>query len=257
MKRLSNLLVLFMLLICMNMMLCANAIAAGNPHFDSTPAKAINADAKAIVSGYINAIGGIDAIKKVNSTNATGTLSVQGMSLDVTQKRMTPNKTAQTVIMNGQTVGKTVFNGTKGYQEQMGNHTDMTDDQVADMKLQTGIIPQADYLTNSAYKLSVLGTEKVNNADAYKLLITTPSGKADTEFYDVATKLLVKQIVSRTINGQNAMATYEFSDYKKAGDVMLPSKLSLMLASGGMNQSIDIMLTDIKVNEGVTDADFQ
>ena len=38
---------------------------------------------------------------------------------------------------------------------------------------------------------------------------------------------------------------------------MLPYKLSLTLAAGAMNQSVDIILTDIKVNEGVTDADFQ
>ena len=67
----------------------------------------------------------------------------------------------------------------------------------------------------------------------------------------------MNQFVSRSMNGQNAMATYEFSDYKKTGDVMLPYKLSLMLGAGSMNQSIDITLTDIKVNEGVSAADFQ
>ncbi len=256
MKKLANSFFLFVLAVCLNTMLVTNVQAAG-----FTPEKAHskmpNPDGKTVVSDYIKAIGGIDAVKKLNSTNATGTLSVQGMSLDVTQKQMAPNKTAQIVVMNGQTVGKTIFDGTKGYQEQMGNRMDMTDDQTADMKLQTTIVKQVDYLSNPNYKLSVLGTEKVNNADAYKLLVTMPSGKADTEFYDVASKLLVKQIISRNMNGQDAVVTYDFGDYKKAGDVMLPYKLSLSIASGAMSQSIDITLTDIKVNEGVTDADFQ
>ncbi len=256
MKKLSNLFLLFVLAVCLNGLFFTN-VQAGGFKAGKTQKEAPNPDGKTVVSDYIKAIGGVDAIKKLNSTNATGTLSVQGMSMDVTQKRMAPNKTAQTIIMNGQTAAKTVFNGTKGYQEQMGNRMDMTDDQMADMKLQTAIIPQVDYLSNSNYKLNVLGTEKVNNADAYKLLVTMPSGKSDTEFYDVASKLLVKQIISRTMNGQDAMATYEFSDYKKAGDVMLPYKLSLSIASGAMSQAIDITLTDIKVNEGVTDADFQ
>lgn len=256
MKKLLNSFLLLLLAVCLNTMLVANVQAAGFTQ-DNTQNKMPNPDGKTVVSDYIQAIGGVDAVKKLNSTSSTGTLSVQGMSLDVTQKRMAPNKTSQVIVMNGQTVGKTVFNGTKGYQEQMSNRMDMTDDQMADMKLQTAIIPQVDYVSNSNYKLSVLGTEKVNNADAYKLLVTMPSGKADTEFYDVASKLLVKQIISRSMNGQDAMATYEFSDYKKVGDVMLPYKLSLSIASGAMNQSIDITLTDIKINEGVTDADFQ
>ncbi len=256
MKKLSNSFLLFVFAMCLNGLLVTNLQAAGLKT-DRTHKETPNPDGKTVVSDYIKAIGGVDAIKKLNSTNATGTLSVQGMSMDVTQKRMAPNKTAQTIVMNGQTAAKTVFNGTKGYQEQMGNHMDMTDDQMADMKTQTAIVPQVDYLTNPSYQLSVLGTEKINNADAYKLLVTMPSGKSDTEFYDVASKLLVKQIISRTMNGQDAMATYEFSDYKKVADVMLPYKLSLSIASGTMSQSIDINLTDIKVNEGVTDADFE
>ncbi len=256
MKKLSNSFLLFLLTVCLNTMLVASVQAAGLTSA-KTHSRLPNPDGKMVVSDYIQAIGGVDAVKKLNSTSSTGTMSVQGMSLDITQKRMAPNKTAQVIVMNGQTVGKTVFNGTKGYQEQMGNHMDMTDDQMADMKLQTAIIPQVDYISNSNYKLNVLGTEKVNNADAYKLLVTMPSGKSDTEFYDVASKLLVKQIISRSMNGQEAMATYEFSDYKKAGDVMLPYKLSLGIASGAVNQSIDITLTDVKINEGVTEADFQ
>ncbi len=216
-----------------------------------------DADAKTVVADYINAIGGMDAVKKLNSTSATGSLSVQGMSLDVTQKRMSPNKTVQTVTMSGNTVGKTVFNGSKGYQEQMGNRTDMSDEDMADMKTQTSIVPQVDYLTGDNYKMTVAGTEKINDADAYKVVVTMPSGKTDTEYYDVATKLLVKQVMNRNSNGQDVTATYDYGDYKKAGDVMLPYKLSLGIAAGTINQSIDIVLTDIKVNEGVTDADFE
>lgn len=256
MKKLSNSFLLFVLAMCLNAMLVGNVQAAGFTS-DETHNKMPSPDGKTVVSDYIKAIGGIDAVKKVNSTNATGSLSVQGMSLDITQKKMAPNKLVQNIVMNGQTVGKTLFDGTKGYQEQMGNRRDMTDEDVADMKAQTAIVPQVDYLSNPNYKLSVLGTEKVNNADAYKLLVTTPSGKADTEFYDVASKLLVKQILSRSTNGQQATITYEFGDYKKVNDVMLPAKVSMGIAAGEMNQSIDITFTDMKVNEGVTDADFQ
>ena len=259
MKNLSNFLLLSLLVTGFSAMLTNRATAAILSHSDSTPARATDKDAKAIITDYVNAIGGAAAIKKVNSTSATGTLSVQGMSLDVKQERLAPNKTLQTIVMNGNTVGKTVFNGNKGYQEQMGNHIDMTDEDITDMKMQTSIIPQTDYLTNSNYKLATQDIEKINNSDAYKVLVTMPSGKTDTEFYDVASKLLVKQIVTRTTSGQTVLATYGFSDYRKAGDadVLMPYNLNVTIASGAMNQSIDILLKEVKVNEGVTDADFE
>ena len=162
----------FLLIICLS-----------NPFFSG--AKAIGAtpdptDAKAVLTDYLNAIGGMDAIKKVTSLLDTGSFSVQGMQLPMVQKSKAPNKMLQLVNMNGTTVAKTVFNGTKGYSEQMGNHTDMGDTEMADMKVRSSVIPQVDHLTNSAFKLSLPGSEKVDDADAYKVLIPMPSGTTQT-----------------------------------------------------------------------------
>ena len=242
-----------LLVACLGLSGIANA-KTNHRYADSTP---VTADAKTIVSDYIKAIGGMDAVKKVNSTNASGNMSVQGMDIPVVQKRMVPNKTLQLVSMNGTTVGKTVFNGIKGYQEQMGNRTDMDDSDMIDLKAQTAIVPQIDYLTNSNYKISVQGTGKVNDATAYKLLVTTPSGKVDTEYYDMTTKLLLKQVLTKNVSGQNVVVANSFSDYRKAGDILLPYKQTLNLNAGAMSQSVDIILSDIKVNEGVADTDFE
>lgn len=215
------------------------------------------ADGKAVVTDYINAIGGMEAIKKINSLKDSGSFSVQGMALPMSQKFMAPNKTLQTVSMNGMSVAKTVFNGEKGYQEQMGNRVDMSATELADKKTQTSVIPQVDYLTNNSYKLSLQGSEKVNDKDAYKVLVTMPSGDVDTEYYDKATKLLVKQTLAKTVAGQSATVTYDYSDYRKVNDVLISYKQTLTVAAGPINQAIDILLSDITVNEGVTAADFE
>ena len=256
MKRLLNSLLLFVLAVCLNGLLFSNVQAAGFTS-ERTHKETPNPDGKTVVSDYINAIGGVDAVKKLNSTNDTGTVSAQGMLMSFSEKRLAPGKMLQIITMNGQTAFKSMFDGSKGYMEQMGNRMDMPSEQLTEMKQQTAIIPQVDYLSNPNYKLSVLGTEKVNNADAYKLLVTMPSGKSDTEYYDIASKLLVKQVASRSMNGQDATVANEFSDYKKVGNVMLPFKLSTAMAGGGMSQSFDITFTDRKVNENVTDNDFQ
>ena len=215
------------------------------------------ADAKAVVTDYINAIGGLDAIKKISSLNNTGTFSAQGMQFPVTQKYMAPNKILQAVTMNGTTVAKTVFDGEKGYQEQMGNHMDIGTNEMSDMKMRTSAIPQVTYLTNTAYKLSLLGTEKVEDKEAYKILVTMPSGDMDTEYYDKSTKFLIKQVLAKTVSGQTVAVTYNYSDYRKAGDILTSFKQTLNISSGAINQSIDITLSDVKVNEDVTATDFE
>lgn len=253
----SNRFSFFILLVIVSGIYQTPVKAADFFYNDTIPAQVADKDAKTIISDYINAVGGTAAIKKLNSIASTGNLSVQGATLDILQKEMAPNKTAQVLTMGGNTVGKTVFNGSKGYTEQMGNRADMGEEDMADLKQKTSLIEQADYLTNNAYKLSLQGIDTVNGAKAYKVSVIKPSGKEDIEYYDAASKLLVRKDVTRMVNGQTISTQYMFGDYKKTGDVLLPYSLSLTVAAGAMNQTLSIKLTDMKVNEGVTDADFE
>ncbi len=217
----------------------------------------ITTDAKTIIGDYLKAIGGADAVAQVKSITSTGSMTVQGMQLTYAQKQMSPNRQLTTVSMGGNVVSKNVFNGTTGYQQQMGNKVDMTAEDIADTKAQTSLFEQADYLKNPAIKLQVAGTEKVGGADAYKVIISLPSGKTITEYYDIASKLLVKKEDTKTAMGQTITTATEFSDYKKTGNVMVPYKASVSVNAGEVNQSFDIIFSDFKINEGVSEADFQ
>jgi outer membrane lipoprotein-sorting protein len=161
-----------------------------------------------------------------------------------------------TMSMSGNVVMKSVFDGDKGYQMQMGNKKDMTADEIAPKKVFTSLTEQSDYLTNPAFKLVVKGIQKVNGADAYQLLVTDPTGKTSTEYYDIKSKLLVKN-ENTTTNNTSVMQTIEYSDYRKVDNVMFPYKLAMTISAGGQDQNITMTVTDIKLNTGVTADDFK
>ena len=119
-------------------------------------------------------------------------MAVQGMKLNIVEKKMAPNKELTTVSMGANTMMKETFDGTTGYQQQGPNKKDMAADEIAQKKAFTQLTEQLDYLTNPAFKLVVKGIQKVNGADAYQLSVTDPTGKTSTEYYDVKSKLLVK-----------------------------------------------------------------
>jgi zinc protease len=217
----------------------------------------VNVDAKTIISDYIKTIGGADALSQVKTISATGSMSIQGTQLTYNQKQMAPNKQLVTVEMNGNVVSKSVFTGTTGYQQQMGNKKDMDADEIAESKMQTSIFEQEDYLKNPDIKLQVMGTEKINGTNAYKVQITLPIGKVLNEYYDENSKLLVKRESSKTALGQTLTTSSEFGDYKKTGNILLPYKMSISVATGEMNQSFDVAFSDYKINEGVSAADFE
>ncbi len=216
----------------------------------------VNTDAKTIINDYLKAIGGIDELKKIKTLYTKMSMSMQGMELNVETKKMTPNKELATVSMQGNIVSKSLFNGSTGYQEQMGNKVEITGDDLNDKKVQTSIFAQVDYLSN-AFKIEVKGIEKLNNNDVYKLIVTKPSGKTQTEYYDVNSKLLVKEEETIHTNNMELLKTIELSEYKKAGNILLPYKQSVSVSSAGQEQAFDMNVTDAKINEAVHVEDFE
>jgi len=214
------------------------------------------ASAKEVIEHYIQALGGKDAVAKLSSILATGAMKVQGMELPVTDKRMAPNKELVEMSMNGQVVSKTVFNGTSGYQLQMGQKKDMSGDELARFKDQKSLIPQLHYL-DGGFKLVPGKVVKIDGNEANQLNITGPSGKTSVEYYDVKSGLLLRSEVTSEMNGQSIQVRTDYGDYKKVGDLLINHSQSMTISSAQGSQEMTINYTDYKLNEGVTEADFQ
>lgn len=217
-----------------------------------------NADVTTIISDYLKAIGGVEEAKKVTAMAISGELEMQGMKLQIEEKKMAPNKNMQSVSMGGNVMQKSVFNGTTGYEMQMGQKKDMDQEDIDEKKVYTSLFEQVDYLSNKAFKLTLKGTEKVNGADAYKVEVTLPNGKIQTEFYDVKSKLLVKVDSDEEVgNGMTMNKSMEYGDYRKIGNILFPYKNTLTMSAGPQQQVLEMKILTVKLNEGVTEADFQ
>ncbi|WP_192823415.1 insulinase family protein [Rufibacter sp. LB8] len=229
----------------------ANPVVAG-----AASAAVTNVKAADIFNNYIKVSGGEAELKKVKTILANMTMSTQGANLAVEAKYMAPNFEAMTMSMGGNPVIKSRFNGTAGYQEQMGQRKDMTPAEIKEKADVTGLFEQLDYVKNPAFKAEVKGMEKVGGSEAYKVVITYPSGKVKTEFYDVASKLLVKTEESVTTNNMTVNQAVEYSDYRKVGTIMYPYSQIMTVNAGGQQQVLEMKTQTIKLNEGVTAADF-
>jgi zinc protease len=206
-----------------------------------------------VIKDYLKASGGAEELKKINTYYATMAMSMQGMSLNVTQKEMAPNKQLMEISMGANVVVKNMFDGEKGYQMQGGGKKDMTADEVAEKKAHKYLIDQLDYISNPAFKLEIKGIKKVNDADAYQVQVTDPAGKISTEYYDLKSKLLVR--TEKATEKQNQIM--DLSDYRKVGTVMFPYKQVMTIAAGAQEQTFTMTVTDLKLNSGVTADDFK
>ena len=209
-----------------------------------------------IIARYIAAIGGAAELKKIQSIAMTGSMTLQGMNLNVTDKKMAPNMSMTEMTMNGQALMHQSFNGTTGYQAQMGNKKDMEGDELAESKNAKGLFEQLFY-GDPGYKLEMAGTEKVGGKDAYKLLVTSPTGTHFTQYYDINDGYLLRTDKTMKMQGQELVQSIEYSNYKKTGNVFFPYSRSISVQSDKGSQDFVIEIKDIKINEGVKAEDFK
>lgn len=208
--------------------------------------------ASSIVDKYLTAIGGKEEVKKINSLKMNFTMDMAGQQLQGYDIRMAPAKHAMAVKMGEMKVMEMVFDGTKGYQSQMGQKKDFEEKDIKESLDDKAVIPQLHYISND-YGTTYLGTGKVGGEAAYKIKVTKPSGKVTVEYYSIKTGLLLREESTLTEGTEEYSQTFDFSNYKKVGNYMLPFTITQSIAG----QEMEMNITDIKINEGVTDADFK
>jgi zinc protease len=205
-----------------------------------------------VIESYIKAVGGKAEIEKITSINATFGLEMMGRTFDGTEKRMVPNKNATEVKMGAMTLAKEIFDGVGGYETMQGRRKDMGLEEIKEAKDDKHIIPQL-YYNGSDYKTEYMGVGSVDGEATYRLKVIMPSGRTSLQEYSIKSGLLLKEETTAKQEGTDVALITEYKDYRKVGNIMLP--FEVIRNMGG--QEVPFKYTAIKLNEGVTDADFK
>ncbi len=221
-------------------------------NINETPKTTDKVSAYSIVEDYLKAIGGKEELKKITSINRDLSLEMMGRTFTGTDKNANPNKMSTEIKMGTTTVMKAVFNGTTGYQAQMGQKKDLTMEEIKEQNDDKGVIPQLYYAT-ADYKLDYVGSGTLDGESTYRLKVTMPSGRVSVQQYSSKTGLLLQEETTSKQGDEDVPMTVSYSDYKKVGNITLPFAISRNV--GG--QEITFKYTAIKINEGVSDEDFK
>lgn len=202
--------------------------------------------AEDVNNAYINAIGGSKVLAKVKDITMNATTSMQGMTIGFDIYRKAPNKYMMKIGAGDMVFQKIIFNGTEGVMisPMGGENKKMEGAELEDMKLESMLFPELNYASNGV-KLKLDGIETLESGDAYKVVLTMPSGKESTRYFDVNSSLLVKEI--------SEQGTSEFSDYREINKIKFPFKLKQSMGP----QSIDLTVLTIKVNDKINDDLFE
>lgn len=203
-----------------------------------------NVTLQSVFDKYIAAVGG-EKTKDVKSIMANYEAEVQGMKLNLKIIHTADGKSMNRVTGMGMELSKSVFNGETGYSVNQGQRKDMDEEETANAKYEA--LPFPELILAQKEGISLAGIEAFNGKDAYVVL----DGKKKT-FYDVNSGLAVGTSTEIEAQGMKMVQTVTYGEYQDFNGIKFPSEFT-------MNVGMDMVfkLTDIKFNEGVSNADFQ
>jgi len=214
--------------------------------------------AEELVEKNIQAKGGIEKIKAIQSVRITGKLNAGGgFTAATVQENQRPNLVRETFSLQGMTA-VTAYDGSTGWQIQpFGGHKDpelMGEDDLRDLLLDADFDgPLVDY-KEKGNTVEYLGHDVVDGDDALRLKVTLKNGDIVYYFLDPDTYLEIRKEVQEFIRGSVRESVLEMGSYKPINGVMYPFSVSQGSKANPAAQTTTVQ--KIEVNVPIDKADF-
>lgn len=207
-----------------------------------------------ILDKFVKAIGGKEAIEKVNSRSSKGSFEMEAMNMTGTFESFAkaPNKSAMTITIPNFGNINNVFDGTKAWAaDPMSGLRELSGAELATTRREADFYAPLNFKKNYT-KLEVKGKEKVGSGEAYVIEATPAEGTSEKYYFDATTGLLARHDTERdTPQGKMAMELY-FEDYKPVDGL----KVAHTLRQVSPMFSLSIKFAEVKHNSAIDEKAF-
>ncbi len=198
-----------------------------------------------VIADYVKAIGGRDAVANVKSTAMIASSSTQMGEIIMNMKKTSDKKMNQTVTVGGNVMSKSIYANGEGKVSGMQGSAQAQGEQLAAMAEEAVLFPEYEYPEQG----ELIGAERMDDKQVYVIQWTDSKKR----YYDMDSGLLVGVETTAQAQGQEIKSMIKYDNYKEVKGVKYPMTIIQQLA--GRDFRFDV--NTIRVNEGVTDADFE
>jgi outer membrane lipoprotein-sorting protein len=212
-----------------------------------------------IVAKNIQARGGSDKLKSVQSIKSTATIAMgPGMEAPGVLIQKRGNLARLEFTVQGLTAVQ-AFDGKNAWQimpftgkkdpEPMSADEAKEVEEMADLDG-----PLVDY-KSKGHRVELLGKEKIEGTDAYKLKVSLKNGDVETVYLDADSFLEIRDETKRTVRGSEQVEESEIGDYKEVGGILFPFASESGIKGSPQKQKLTI--TKIELNVPADDSIFK
>lgn len=216
-----------------------------------------------IVDRHLAALGGREALGKIQTRVSTGSISIStasgAFSGSLTRYDKLPNKSRVVTRIDLSSMGAGELTRDQRFD---GSTAILTDSRSGENELTGNAL---ESLRNAAFpslylhykdrgsEIELAGKEKVNDRDAYVLIFKPKSGPSSKHYIDAETYLIVKSVGKiGTPQGGELDQTSEISDYRATDGI----KVAYQVKQTNSLQSVTVTFSKIEQNVPVDDAMF-
>ncbi len=188
-------------------------------------------------------------LKKRKGMVTTMEASVAGQNLSFIKKDLYPYYSLSTVSAGEQIFQKMWFNGKEAGASGMMGEQKFEGDEFIQKQNEAMLDLEARY-EERGYTLDLLGIEKIDQKECYKVKITAPDDKAQTHYFEVATGYRMRFVRNETTPQGPVSIIIDLSDYKDVGGMKVPHTIHQDSGLQKINLKVIKVETGVKLKKG-------
>jgi predicted Zn-dependent peptidase len=163
--------------------------------------------AEQVIDNYLQAIGGSEKAKSIKTGKMEAVAEIQGTKLTMVYVYDEANHAFNNKIQAmGNVLSNTTIRDGKAVVSAGGQTMELTDEQFEATKINMFIFPELHF-EELGYSMELDGVKDIEGEDAYKLVITNPTGSQQINYYSVASGLKIKSESAE--NGEVFYSAYQ------------------------------------------------
>lgn len=212
-----------------------------------------------IIAKNVQARGGADKLKSIQTVKSTATMAMgPGMEAPGVLIQKRPMLARLEFTVQGLTAVQ-AYDGKNAWEIMpfMGKKDPelMSADEAKETEEMADIDgPLMDY-KSKGHQVELLGKEKIEGTDAYKLKATLKNGDVQTIYIDSDSFLEIKEETTRTVRGSEQVIESAIGDYKEVNGVMFPFAIESGVKGSPDKQKLTI--TKVELNLPADDSIFK
>jgi outer membrane lipoprotein-sorting protein len=212
-----------------------------------------------IVAKNLQAKGGAEKWKSVNSVKMTGRITLQGTELPLTVYAKRPNLNRQEIMLQDKRVVQ-AFDGTSAWviNPMMGGEEarELPKPAAETMRHSADFDGALIDYKQKGHTVELVGREKMDGKEVYHLKVTMKGGDVQQHYYiDAASGIELKTSTDVDLGtGQKQPLVTEMSDYKEVDGIMIPHTVKQLLDGKPV---VQMTIEKVEFNAPIDDGVFR